>query len=152
MASVSPHLIVTCSRGLKMCADKLISECQGQEWDMIVCPGGMPGATHLRDSTVLKELLIQQKVHGKFIAAICAAPAVVLQSHGLLEGKTATCYPVPKFTDSLSQRSSAKVCVDGNVITSQGPATSLEFSLKLVEVLFGKQKAADVGAEMLYTA
>ena len=111
---------------------------------------GMPGATHLRDSTDLKELLQHQKSKGKFIAAICAAPAVVLQSHGLLEGKAATCYPVPKFTDSLALYRSDRVCVDGNVITSQGPATSLEFSLKLVEVLFGKKKADDVGAEMLF--
>lgn len=150
VASVAPHLVVTCSRGLKICADKSISECKGHEWDMIVCPGGMPGATHLRDSKDLKDLLLQQRNKGKFIAAICAAPAVVLQSHGLLEGKTATCYPVPKFTDVLTHRSTDRVCVDGNVVTSQGPATSLEFSLKLVELLFGKKKADDVGAEMLF--
>lgn len=143
-------MIVTCSRGLKLCADKFISDCKGHEWDMIVLPGGLPGANHLRDSVDLKELLKHQKASGRFIAAICAAPAVVLQTHGLLDGKTATCYPAPKFTDTLVLKSNDRVCVDGNFITSQGPATSLEFSLQLVEVLFGKKKAADVGAEMLF--
>jgi len=152
VASVHPHLVVTCSRGLKLCADKYISDCKGHmEWDMIVCPGGMPGANHLHSSTDLKELLQHQKSKGKFIAAICAAPAVVLQPHGLLDGLTrVTCYPVPKFTNQIPSYTNDRVCVDGNVITSQGPATSLAFSLKLVELLFGKKKSDDVAAEMLF--
>jgi 4-methyl-5(b-hydroxyethyl)-thiazole monophosphate biosynthesis len=142
-------LIVTCSRGVKLCADKHIIHCTNEDWDLIACPGGMPGAAHLRDSPELKELLMNQNNSGKYIAAICAAPAIVFSSHGLLKGKTATCYPGPKLIAMMENRSNDRVVVDGNVITSQGPGTSLEFSLKLVEILFGVGKATELSKEML---
>ncbi|KAJ1416340.1 DJ-1/ThiJ/PfpI family protein [Ochromonadaceae sp. CCMP2298] len=147
LAAVCPNdLEMVLSRGVRLVADCKMSECVSQKWDMIVCPGGMPGAEYLRDCPHLTALLQEQVKAGGYVAAICAA--VVLAHHGLLKGP-ATCYPAPKFTALLSHYSTDAVVVDGNVVTSQGPGTSLAFSLKLVELLFGQEKAAAVQQEMI---
>jgi protein deglycase len=97
VASVEDTLQITGSRGIKIVADKHINECRSHVWDLIACPGGMPGAERLRDCNVLKELLSSQLSLSKPIAAICASPAVIFATHGLLTGETATYYPVPAF-------------------------------------------------------
>jgi len=140
---------VTCSRGVKIVADKLIGECLADTFDMIALPGGIPGAENLRDSADLITILKQQASGGGFFGAICAAPAVVLQTHGLLENRQATTHP--GFADQLVPNASieSRVVVDGNCITSRGPGTALEFALKLVEILYGKEKALEVGEPMV---
>ncbi|MBA7477055.1 Protein/nucleic acid deglycase 3 [subsurface metagenome] len=138
---------VTASRGVKLVADAVISDCLGTVYDLIVLPGGMPGAEHLRDSKELTDMLKEQAASGRLYAAICASPAVALKPHGLLENKKATCYP--SLLSELDNPEQAKVVVDGNCITSQGPATALEFSLKLIEILFDKQKSREVAKAML---
>jgi protein deglycase len=110
---------------------------------------GMPGANHLRDSPELISLLQQQKSSNKLYGAICAAPAVVLATHGLLDGHVATCYPASKFLSDLPQLQDGDVVVSGNVITSRGPGTALAFSLKLVELLAGKSRADAIAKEMI---
>mmetsp|Transcript_25163 Transcript_25163/g.41932 ORF Transcript_25163/g.41932 Transcript_25163/m.41932 type:complete len:237 (-) Transcript_25163:86-796(-) len=152
LAAVCPNEVeVVCSRGVKLVADCKMSECVSKDWDMIACPGGMPGAEYLRDCVHLKELLLTQHAAGKYVAAVCAAPAVVLASHGLLNSRKATCYPAPKFIEALGDSHQMdSVVVDGNIITSQGPGTSLTFSLRLVEVLFGKEKSEALSTEMLH--
>lgn len=118
----------------------------------------MPGAEHLRDSKYLQMILKHQNSQGKYVAAICASPAVVLASLGLLLDKRATGYPAPQFITALSSTtlgpslySTEKVVVDENIITSQGPATSIEFSLKLLEILMGIEVANKVAKQMLAT-
>merc|ERR1712187_563046 len=129
--------------------DKLISDCKGEEWDAIACPGGMPGAERLRDSAELTELLQAQKESGRITAAVCASPAVVFAAHGLL-GDNTTSYPAPKFKELVGDGwKDAKAVVDGNVITSQGPGTSLQFALKIVEVLYGLPKAQELASQMV---
>jgi len=135
VASVMPNLVCKMSRGLKICADVTIEEASKEEWDLIALPGGMPGANHLRDSEFLVEMLKKQQEQNKLYGAICAAPAVVLQTHGLLAGPGATCYPAPPFRATMADPSDDKVVVQGNVITSQGPGTSLLFALSLGEQL-----------------
>ncbi len=139
---------VTASRGVKLTADTTIDRCAQQAFDAIVLPGGMPGAEHLRDCSILTDLLKQQKEKGKLYAAICASPVVVLRSHGLLPQK-ATCYP--SFAEQLHDPSMAKqrVVVDGHCVTSGGPGTALEFALELVRQLFGQQKEKQVAEPML---
>jgi protein deglycase len=148
VASVTT-LQITASRGTKIVADKLIADCANQEYDMIALPGGMPGAEYLRDSKELVELLKKQERTGKWFAAICASPAIVLQTHGLLNGRKATCFP--SFAKSLSDGSSTgeNVVVDKKCITSRGPGTALEFSLKLVELLFGIEKTKETAKAMI---
>ena len=140
---------VTCSRGVRLVADRLLAECKTETFDLIALPGGIPGAENLRDSAGLAELLKKQAGAGGFFAAICASPAVVLQAHGLLENRQATTHP--GFVDQLTPNDSieSRVVVDGNCVTSRGPGTALEFALKLVELLYGEEKAEEVGAPMV---
>ncbi len=148
VASVD-NLQVTASRGVRIVADTLVKNCTGKKFDLVVLPGGLPGAEHLRDSSKLTEILKLQKEEGRLYGAICASPAVVLQHHGLLEGKTATSHP--NFSDSL-ERGDAKdsrVVVDGKCVTSRGPGTAIEFALTLVSLLFGKEKAVEVAGPMI---
>ena len=140
---------VTCSRGVRLRADKLISEVVEEKYDLIALPGGMPGAENLRDSKELTLMIKWQASQGRLLAAICASPAVVLAFHGLLNGRRATGYPA--FMDALSggRPVEDRVAVDGSLITSRGPGTAIELGLKLVELLYGPQKAAEVGQPML---
>jgi 4-methyl-5(b-hydroxyethyl)-thiazole monophosphate biosynthesis len=144
---------VTSAHNLGLVADKQIAECNGTTWDVIAMPGGMPGAVHLHDSTTLKDLLVEQQRSGRWIAAICATPAVVLGRHGLLNGAKATCYPA--FQEELAEKTTVvkdqKVVVDGKIITSQGPATAIHFALAIVENLCGAEKAQEVASGMLFT-
>jgi len=136
------ELTVTSAQGLKVIADRKINDCANDKFDLIVLHGGMPAAKYLHDSDILKRLLIEQNRQGKLYAAICASPVVVLNAHGLLDGKRATSYP--SMAEKLSDNSAAgeRVVTDKNCITSQGPGTSMEFALTLVEALYGKEKAA----------
>ncbi len=102
----------------------------------------------MRDSKVLVSILEKQKAAGKPYAAICAAPAVVLASHGLL-GAKATCYPAPQFREKLVDPVDDSVAVTGIVTTSKGPGTALEFALELGEQLFGKESRDKIQKEML---
>jgi 4-methyl-5(b-hydroxyethyl)-thiazole monophosphate biosynthesis len=142
-------LQITASRGVKLVADRLIGDCVGQDYDMIALPGGMPGAEHLRDSKDLVGLLKRQQQRGGYLGAICASPAVVFEHLGLLSHKRATCYP--SFLGKLKQAEAvkAKVVVDGPCITSQGPGTALAFSLVLVELLCGPEKANGIAQAMV---
>jgi len=116
---------------------------------LIALPGGMPGAEYLRDCKVLIEMLKKQNEAGRFYAAICASPAVVLEHHGLLARKKATCFP--SLQDKLKNKEavSQRVVADGNCITSQGAGSALEFALKLVEVLYGAEKSRDLAKTMV---
>lgn len=149
VASVEETLQVTGSRGTRIVADRPIGECAGQTFDLIALPGGMPGAERLRDCALLTDLLKAQQAAGRFYAAICAAPVVVLLHHGLLDGKRATAHPA--FSDRLPDQMpvSQRVVTDGNCITSRGPGTAIEFALRLVAALCGETKAAEIGAHML---
>jgi 4-methyl-5(b-hydroxyethyl)-thiazole monophosphate biosynthesis len=142
-------LQITASRGVKLVADCLIGQCREREYDLVALPGGMPGAEHLRDDAVLKEILVRQSGAGQLFGAICAAPAVVLETHGLLRHRKATCHPghIQRLQDPSA--AAELVVVDGNCVTSQGPGTALAFALKLVELLFGREKMEAVAAPMV---
>ncbi len=118
--------------------------------DAIVLPGGLPGAANLGKSAAVREM--SQAVHdaGGVCAAICAAPALTFAPFGLLNGRTATCYPsFEQEFDSTTTHSQDRVVVDGNVVTSRGPGTALEFSLRLVELLAESGAAAGLQRQML---
>ena len=148
VASVD-ELQVAASRGMKLVADRPIGDCVDETYDLVALPGGMPGAEHLCDSRDLETILKRQRREGRLYAAICAAPVVVLQHHGLLAGRRATCHP--DFADQLHDAAEVKnrVVVDGPCVTSRGPGTALEFALKLVELLYDEQKAQGIAERML---
>lgn len=148
VASVEAARTVTCSRGVRIEADAFIVDCADEMYDLIAAPGGMPGSEHLRDNAVLTDLLKQQRAAGRLYAAICAAPVVVLQHHGLLEGRRATCFPAFAAQLHNAEAAGERVVVDGHCITGRGAGSAIEFALALLEALYGAKQAAEVGARM----
>jgi len=136
---------VTASRGVRLIADTTLDVALGQEFDMIVLPGGMPGMTNLKNDSRIIALLKKMASDGKYTCAICAAPAVLAEA-GLLAGKSATSYP--GFVDKMNLPTVAykndPVVRDGKVITSRGPGTAMDFALELIEVLAGKAQRDEV--------
>jgi len=131
-------LMVSGSHHITVQADRLL-EANMDEYDMLVLPGGMPGAVNLRDNETLISLIKRFNTNpDKFIAAICAAP-IVLEKAGIIENRSITSYPSASYTELFSKADyqSKIVVVDDHLITSRGPATSLAFAFKLVELLNG---------------
>jgi 4-methyl-5(b-hydroxyethyl)-thiazole monophosphate biosynthesis len=143
-ATLGADLTVTSSHGVTVFADTLLSNCLDKEYDLIVLPGGIPGAENLKNSVDLVGLLKKQHEEKRLYGAICAAPALVLEHHGLLEGKKATCHP--GFVSQLSSQENTgeKVVVDGNCITSRGAGTSIDFALELLFLLTGEETRESV--------
>ncbi|GAX78743.1 hypothetical protein CEUSTIGMA_g6180.t1 [Chlamydomonas eustigma] len=149
VASVENSLQVKCSRGVNIIADSLIADVESQQFDLIACPGGMPGAERLRDCETLERMTIKQRDEGRLYAAICATPAVFFQAKGLMDGHRGTSHPA--FSDKLVDQSlvQERVVVDGNLTTSRGPGTAFEFALSLVKQLYGAEKAQQVAGPMV---
>jgi 4-methyl-5(b-hydroxyethyl)-thiazole monophosphate biosynthesis len=142
--------IVKASRGTQLVPDASLDSVLADDFDMIVLPGGMPGAQHLGEDPRVIDLLKKMSELGKYTAAICAAPTV-LAAAGLLTGKKATSYP--GFLDKMelpgvSYQADA-VVQDGRVLTSRGPGTAMDFALALIEVLSGKAKRDEVEASLV---
>ncbi len=149
-ASIYDHKQITAARGTKIEADQLLVDCLVNNWDLIVLPGGMPGAENLSHHPPLIDMLRKQSQAGKLYAAICASPAVVFAPHGLLDGKQATSYPTMQDKLPDTTRASESTVIDGHCITSQGPATAMEFSLTLVELLQGSECKNQLAQALLY--
>lgn len=140
---------VHASRGTVLIADKTLDEALQQDFDMVVLPGGLPGADHLNNDPRIQSLLQQMASSDKFTAAICAAPKV-LATAGILSGKRATSYPGTLESLALQDTSivNSPVVIDGKIITSQGPGTAMDFTLELIELLSGKKKRVSVEAAL----
>jgi len=139
---------VCASRGTVLLPDTTLDLVLSETFDMIVLPGGMPGSEHLKNDTRVISLLQRLAVAGKFVAAICAAP-MALHAAGLLEGKRATSFPgvLDELPGSHHYLDEA-VVVAGNIVTSRGPGTAMDFALTLVELLAGKRKRDEVEAAL----
>lgn len=126
--------VVTGAHGISIQCDKVIDDKISQEYDMIVLPGGRPGADNLRDNDLIIKAIKDMNDENKWIAAICAAP-IALERAGVLEDKNFTAYP---GYDEIIKSGNYKediVVVDGKIITSRGPATVFEFSYSLLDLL-----------------
>lgn len=136
---------VRASRGTVLLPDATLDDALRQDYDMVVLPGGMPGAKNLNEDPRVKALLRKMADSDKFTGAICAAPFVLAEA-GLLAGKRATSYP--GFVDKMDlpdvRYVNDPVVQDGKVITSRGPGTAMDFALALVEILAGKAKRDEV--------
>ncbi len=127
---------LTGSHGIVIKADKLVKDIDKTEYDAVVIPGGMPGATNIaknKDATSLIEYAVK---HDKLVASICASPAVVLANNGFVKGKKATCYPASQFIDLMGENyTGADVEIDENLITANGPKSAFKFSLEIIKAL-----------------
>lgn len=116
--------------------------------EMVILPGGMPGTLNLGQSETVQNALQYAADHGKWIAAICAAPSV-LGKMGLLQGKRAVCYLGFEKELKGAKNGYDTVCTDGKIITSKGPGTAMEFSLKLVECLLSRDVRKKMAEAMI---
>lgn len=136
------------SRGMNLVADCHLKEVDSDNFDMVVLPGGQPGTSNLQKNAKVKEILLKMDRGNKKIAAICAAP-VVLHSIGLLDKNNFTSHPSVRDQFDGVRYSENRVVEDGNIITSQSPGTAMEFSMKLVEILFDKARMDTVNKGVL---
>lgn len=141
-ANIQCHMISTAgekvigAHDIVVNADAIIND-DVKDYDMIVLPGGLPGATNLRDDDRVIKLLQEMNEAGKFVCAMCAAP-IVLEKAGILEGKNFTAYlGYDKKIETTGTFKEDIVVVDGNLVTSRGPATAYAFAYKLIDVLGG---------------
>ena len=147
--SINPTELVTGAHGIPVMADVMFELAESAEADMLVLPGGMPGAANLDAHEGVCTALKAHAESGKYLAAICAAP-MVLGHLGLLVGKKATCYPGFESHLEGAEYTAALAEVDGNIITGKGPAAVLPFAYALAEALVGEEVVAQVKAGMLY--
>ncbi len=146
--SITSSKTVVGAHGIAVEADMLFKEADFSDSEWLICPGGMPGASNLAAFAPLCDLL---KVHKDKIAAICAAPAVVLAPLGLLKDKEATCYP--SFEEACvkygAKMVDERVVFADKLITGNGPSSALRFALAIVAESLGEEVAQEVGAAML---
>ena len=138
---------VTASRGTRLIPDTTIDAVLNDDFDLIVLPGGLPGADHLRDNPHLQTLLKQQASNNKLIAAICAAPKALAEA-GLLEGKQFTCYPGSLAEYPQLSPATTAIEIDDKIITSRGPGTAMDFALTLIEHLEGRTKRDEIELQL----
>jgi len=133
---------------VKVMPDTSIDKITPGDFDLIVLPGGYPGFENLGKDERVLNLVREMDRGGKYVTAICGAPSV-LSKAGILKGRKATIHPAVEEMLTDAQHVDERVVVDGRLITSQGPGTAMEFSMKLVEVLVGKDKMEEVNREVL---
>lgn len=142
---------VTGAHGIPVFADRILDEASGDDWDMVILPGGLPGAHTLRDHSGVQALIRKQHERSRPLAAICAAP-IALGKAGVLRGRKATSYPGFETELTGADYQDDRVVIDGDIITSRGPGTALEFSLALAAHLKDRATADRLRAGMLVDA
>ena len=131
-------------------ADTLIEDVNVSEADLLFLPGGMPGASNLYNNQLVCNAVKAQAEKGKMIAAICAAPAVVLAQLGILEGRRATCYPGFEQMLSKATYTGGLITVDNNITTGEGPAAAFPFAYELLGQLVNPQTAGQIAEGMRF--
>ncbi len=136
---------VTASRQTILIPDMTLDEALYGEYDMVVLPGGLPGATNLQNDQRIIALLKKMAAAGKYTAAICAAPKV-LATAGLLQDKHVTCYPgsIDSTVHPEVSIDPKAIVIDGKVVTSRGPGTAMDFALELIHLLAGQETTNQV--------
>lgn len=142
---------IVCSRGVRLLADTTFAQVANDFFDAIVLPGGLKGAERFRDTPLLIETLRQREQAATLVAAICAAPALVLMHHELYPTARLTGFPGLKDKIPQDRWQKDRVVFDAsvNLLTSQGPGTSMEFALKLIALLTSSEKAEEVARQLV---
>ncbi len=149
-ASITDDRMVMGSHAIPVMADTTIGDLT-ETADVLFLPGGLKGTNNLKESAEVAAIIRDYLDKGKYLTAICAAPTVY-GLMGLLEGKKATCYPgnEDKLLGAEWTGEDVNVAVDGQFITSRGMGTSIDFALKLIEILISKEKADELAAKVVY--
>lgn len=149
MVSINQTTTVTGSHGITFLADTTFDAINFDEFDSVVLPGGMPGTLNLGAHDGVNSVIKEFASSGKLVSAICAAPSV-LGAAGILNGKSATCYP--GFEDKLSgaTTSTDPVVTDSNTITSRGMGTAIDFALAIVAYLKDADTASTLSKQIIY--
>ncbi len=140
---------VTGARKITVRADMTIEEAKPQKDDIIVLPGGMPGTVKPLQCVDLMKTVDDHNAEGGRIAAICAAPARILGSKGVLRGKKATCYPGMEDLLEGATAVTDSVVTDGNITTSRGLGTAVDFACELIAIVCGKERADEIRASVV---
>jgi len=148
LVSVMGRKQIIGSHGFKLEADTLFEEIT-DDADVLFLPGGMPGTLHLGESDAVRKAVLAMHEAGKIVAAICAAPGV-LGRYGLLQGKRACSFPDHEVNLTGAEVSREPVVTDGNIVTSRGLGTVMEFGLKLLELLVGPEKRDEIKEKIVY--
>ena len=141
---------VESAHGVSIEADIQFDQSDYADADLLMLPGGMPGASNLYAHEGVCEALMAQYKAGKKIAAICASPAVVLAPLGILDGKKATCYPGFEQALTMATYTADLVTVDGNVTTGEGPAAAFPYAYELLTQLVDKQTSDQIAEGMRF--
>ena len=149
--SVMDEQVVAGAHGVPVLADVMFDEVNAEDAEMILLPGGLPGATNLDAHQGLSQMILDFAKEEKPMAAICAAP-LVFGNRGLLEGKKATCYPGFETYLKGAQYTAALVEKDGNFITGKGPGAAMEFAFAIVEKYCGMDKVNELKQGMMIQA
>lgn len=147
--SITDDYKVHGAHGINVQTEDLFEEVDFNEFDMIVLPGGMPGTTNLMQHHGVRQIVTAFAQAGKLVGAICAAPTV-LADLGILEGRKATCYPACEEKMKGAIFTGTPVAVDGNIITSRGVGTTIDFALELISVLMGSDVAKKIASDIVY--
>ena len=148
--STTGQPIVESAHGVGIRADVLFDACDFADANLLMLPGGMPGASNLYAHEGVCQALLAQHEKGKKVAAICASPAVVLAPLGILEGKKATCYPGLEQALEDAKYTGDLVTVDGNVTTGEGPAAAFPFAYELLAQLVDKKTSDQIAEGMRF--
>lgn len=142
------------ANGISVVADRLFADVDFADADWLIAPGGMPGAANLHDFSPLNALLQKHFAAGGNVAAICAAPGVVLAPLDILRGRRATCYP--GFEDACraggADMVTKRAVTDGNLVTGNGPSSAFKFALAILAAAKGQEVARAIGEGTLFYA
>lgn len=147
--SIMERPTVTGAHGVQVLADSMLADNDYDTAEWLICPGGMPGATHLAECKPLGDALTAHNARGGKVAAICASPAVVLAPLGILNDRNAVCYPGMEADNPDINWGVMDVSIDGNIITGNGPAAANPFALAIVSHSLGEDAARQVADGML---
>ena len=146
--SITGKTKVTGAHGIVIETDTTFEEANYDDCDMIVLPGGMPGTLHMAEHSGLTDMIKSFNEKGRSLAAICAAP-MVFAGCGILSGKKAVIYPGMEEYLGEAEVSDKRVQTDGNIITSQGPGTAMEFALEIIRTVKGSAASDEIKKELL---
>ena len=149
MVSIMGRDEITGSHKIVIRTDKRIEDMDADEYDGLICPGGLKGTQNLKADERVLDLCKKFNKEGKLTAAICAAPTV-LGAAGILEGKRATCYPGCEDGLTGATKLTDRVVVDGTIITSRGMGTAVDFGLSIVEYFTDKASADELAKKVVY--